>query len=89
MHGLHGLCPAPSHSLFAPAMRMLLGILAVLAGVASVVGQDLITAVKWDTDVIYSDPTLWHTVGNGQCGIEDHYTFTNGANVIVAFSGAC
>ena len=68
---------------------MLLDLLTVLAWVASVVAQDLITAIKWDTDVIYSDPTLWHTVGNGQCGIEDHYTFTNGANVIVAFSGAC
>lgn len=88
MHGLHGLRLAPSHSPFAPAMRILLSLLTVLAGATAVVGQDLITAVKWDTDVIYSDSTLWNTVDNGQCGIADHYTFTNGASVTVAFIGA-
>ena len=68
-------------------MLTTLGLLSVFAGAAMVAAQETITTVDWNNDVTLSDPTLWHTVANGPCGVAEHYTLSHGADMTMKFTG--
>ncbi|PSR79931.1 hypothetical protein PHLCEN_2v6832 [Hermanssonia centrifuga] len=66
---------------------LLAGVVSLLAASTSVLAVDSVTAVDWQTDVLFLPSLNWKSTVDSPCGTPDYYTSTVNSTVIVPFIG--